>query len=1258
MALTNNLKTQVDLPVWEWMRFNPIGNTTATTALTTHPSGNHRYLYYYENTNNALWKYDTYSDTWFQLSNSNATAASIVAVKYSQAEGYRGQVISATSNTLQIPSLGNQKLNNYQIKIVSGKGAGQIRTITATSQEVIHDFGIATSATANAITDSTKRYKQNQWVGYSLRLTFGTGINQFRDVLYNTENALTIFDTNYEGRAFLSTPFSSAAPYATPAANTGFVIASQNITLDTPWTTVPDTSSKFIILSGGIWFLTGGTNFLWYYYDILSDRWVQKLSPASNTLLTGNLTTDAAIVATNDLVGYYSTGSYVTGTSQSIDTGSLTPDDWIGYTLRIIEGSGSGQERRIVSNTSGSYVLSSKWNTMPVSGSSVYGITAENGIFFNGAGNARMVKYFPNESLWVQSNKIDDGYVADFAFTNTSESKDSYNISSLSVTGTATGITGINPTPTNGGTGYLVGDILTVGGGGSNGRVYVESVSSTGAALSISLYSCGASYSIGTGIATTGGTGTGCTIAVTSLAFINPVTTTINNNLKLGDAFVIKGGYRPEHVFFTGSVIGLRAANQIEILATGSSSAQGRYSQASGLLVDTTKNWTPGAYSGKLLCLQTSGLTGTMTWRRIIGNTTNTISFLAGTTPGASTRYTISDLEAFGADTHFLLDSKLTYGYPTSTTTSSITDITKDWNYLSTTGSIFYNYKISLANNSGSYAENIIVGSTGNTLNIGRTIALGAGTNTIAYSDFQGSSSLWTGLGTGIFSIQGNGGCWNGTRFVVGGSGSANTLAWSNDGVTWNGLGLTVHGTACNSVVWNGVRHVSVGRGTNTVAWSYDGVTWTGMGTATPFPTTEGFGAAWNGTTWVIVGQGTNTLMYAPDDYLNFTGGVNRGTTGTSVFSQVGRGVCWAGTQFIAVGSGSNTFATSSNGVTWGGGGTSAFGTSGIGYGVTWNGNVAVMVGSGSAPIYYSTDSGSTWTAATTPQISIGYGVSWNGTNFVAVGSGSGGNLTAFSANGIAWTGSSSGSFTTAAYGALSSTPYNSVVPSIGVVPTVNTRYKIHDSYGSVTSGTTSTLVDANKRWRTNQWANKRVVITSGTGQIQEATIASNTANTLTFSAVITTSPDTTSTYTILGRTGTTSTGITAQWNWGSSTDKGDFIITHRGGGLHFWEVYDNKTNRWRPLDFIQGAREGLTTGTMYAYDGADRIYFQRDSTGRIVYYDLNLDIIIPIGTIPYGMSTAVLGNRMEIVQTADGLKYLYIMRHSSNEMWRTLIYY
>ncbi len=77
----------------------------------------------------------------------------------------------------------------------------------------------------------------------------------------------------------------------------------------------------------------------------------------------------------------------------------------------------------------------------------------------------------------------------------------------------------------------------------------------------------------------------------------------------------------------------------------------------------------------------------------------------------------------------------------------------------------------------------------------------------------------------------------------------------------------------------------------------------------------------------------------------------------------------------------------------------------------------------------------------------------------------------------------------------------------------------------------------------------------------------------------------------------------------------------------------------------------------MFVYDQADRIYFTPNALGFVYYYDVVKNIVEPFGQIPYGMSTAVTGNRMEIVQTSDGLKYLYIMRHSSTEMWRALIF-
>jgi len=87
---------------------------------------------------------------------------------------------------------------------------------------------------------------------------------------------------------------------------------------------------------------------------------------------------------------------------------------------------------------------------------------------------------------------------------------------------------------------------------------------------------------------------------------------------------------------------------------------------------------------------------------------------------------------------------------------------------------------------------------------------------------------------------------------------------------------------------------------------------------------------------------------------------------------------------------------------------------------------------------------------------------------------------------------------------------------------------------------------------------------------------------------------------------------------------------------------------------------EIFSTGTMYAYDGSNGIVIHRgDATTTQRTFRLNLSSlqVETLGTPPYGHGTPTIGNRMDIVTTVDGLKYLYIMRHSSQEMWRTLIF-
>ena len=102
MTVTNLLKTQVDLPVFEWMR--PAPTATSSTAVLLSSDATARYMYYI--VAQAMWRYDTYSDSWQECAPPNIAPATAVAGKYAAYSGSRGHTISATSTTITIGGLG------------------------------------------------------------------------------------------------------------------------------------------------------------------------------------------------------------------------------------------------------------------------------------------------------------------------------------------------------------------------------------------------------------------------------------------------------------------------------------------------------------------------------------------------------------------------------------------------------------------------------------------------------------------------------------------------------------------------------------------------------------------------------------------------------------------------------------------------------------------------------------------------------------------------------------------------------------------------------------------------------------------------------------------------------------------------------------------------------------------------------------------------------------------------------------------------
>jgi hypothetical protein len=79
-------------------------------------------------------------------------------------------------------------------------------------------------------------------------------------------------------------------------------------------------------------------------------------------------------------------------------------------------------------------------------------------------------------------------------------------------------VTDVRLTPTAGGTGYAVGNLLIITTGGSNGKVRVIAVSA-GVVTKVRLIQPGSGYTTGSGKVTSGGAGTGCTVEITEISF-------------------------------------------------------------------------------------------------------------------------------------------------------------------------------------------------------------------------------------------------------------------------------------------------------------------------------------------------------------------------------------------------------------------------------------------------------------------------------------------------------------------------------------------------------------------------------------------------------------------------------------------------------------------------------------------------------------------------------------------------------------------
>jgi hypothetical protein len=252
---------------------------------------------------------------------------------------------------------------------------------------------------------------------------------------------------------------------------------------------------------------------------------------------------------------------------------------------------------------------------------------------------------------------------------------------------------------------------------------------------------------------------------------------------------------------------------------------------------------------------------------------------------------------------------------------------------------------------------------------------------------------------------------------------------------------------------------------------------------------------------------------------------------------------------------------------------------------------------------------------------------------------------------------------------------------------------------GTATAGGASTLTNSAKAWATNQWTNYQIRISGGTGAGQIRTVASNTGTVITVSAAWTTQPDATSTYSIEGNddfiyfignnavtlyrysiSGNTWSTLTpgvarggapgagmggtwihsvsaADWNNENLILNGRYIYSFRGAAGALLDRYDIAGNTWAAITYSP-AVETFTTGTKYAYC-KDRLYIQKEATGRWFAFDFAENAMQPFTTSTYTQGAAVLGDTAFDVTYKDGateIDYVYFLLNTSTVLLRQMV--
>jgi hypothetical protein len=683
MATTNNNKP-IDMKQM-WQQCEPLPAAVITSALAstvTAADGSARYIFYSVGAN--FYRYDCYGNAWYRGQGPNITPTVRSTMSYSKREGHRGNCLAGTASGMTIAGVPNVSLNGYNIRITSGAGEGQERTINSTGETVIKDQGIVTTATALVLTDTTKRWEINQFIGASVRVVYGTGLSQVRKILYNDATNLYVSDANYQQlEAWNNTPFSAIAPYAVPVATAGlqanYYIETKTIGVSVAWTTVPDATSSYCIESGGIWLFSSVAVAPFsslQFYDVLTDTWATK-TPLGG-LLTALIGTDFSITHSKDIGGNNITGTVSSGTSNTITVPAIS-GQYENYRLRVTNpATGFVQRRRIVGHTTTVIQVDKPFDTTPDNTYTFEILPNTDVIYLVGNGQSSLYTYLIEQDIWATGASIDGGQTRNMSVRYSGQEA----IAISTGVRSTSGITVLNATPTVGGAGYAVGDLFNITTGGTVGKGRVEAISAGGVVTAVSLYSSGINYTPGAGKATTIISGAGnnaLTVNITTVGTVARITTATNTNFYKGDSVTITGV--SEGAWNTTyTILAIDSLTTFDIVITATGNAAASFSQSITLLVDSTKNYGNNELAGKLVILQVAGTSPTTQIRRITSNTATTIT-VPTITAGANgtSRFIVCEPQALGRDRQWKVLDKSGEGYATGGTPTTLVDSGRNW---------------------------------------------------------------------------------------------------------------------------------------------------------------------------------------------------------------------------------------------------------------------------------------------------------------------------------------------------------------------------------------------------------------------------------------------------------------------------------------------------------------------------------------------------------------------------------------------------